>query len=99
ILYGDVLAVHKSFFLQTYAKRSHYVIKGRGRRTTKKADQRHRRLLRARRERPRHRTAGQRDELASLHSITSSASASSVGGISTHNAFAVAGLMTRSILF
>src|SRR5262249_42499869 len=35
---------------------------------------------RARRERPRRRAAEQRDELAALHSITSSARASSVGG-------------------
>src|SRR5262245_7335088 len=51
------------------------------------------------RERPRYtRTAEQRDEFAPLHSITSSASASSVGGISTPNAFAVARLITRSNL-
>src|SRR5262249_60944508 len=56
-------------------------------------------LLRARRERPcRRRTAEQRDKLAPRHSITSSASASSVGGISTPNAFAVARLMTSSNL-
>src|SRR5262245_51994910 len=36
--------------------------------------------------------------LPSHHSITSSASASSLGGISTPNAFAVARLMTRSNL-
>src|SRR5262249_19011159 len=40
-------------------------------------------LLRARRERPRRRAAEQRDELAPLHSITSSARASSVGGTSS----------------
>src|SRR5437016_11337295 len=46
------------------------------------ADHRHRRLLRARRERPPHRrTAEQRDELPAFHhSITSSAIASSVLG-------------------
>ena len=46
------------------------------------ADARHPfRLLRARRERPRSRRAAeQRDELAALHSITSSARASSDGG-------------------
>src|SRR6516164_4561199 len=59
-------------------------------------------LLRPRRQRPRSRTAEQRDELAPLHlcghSMTSSASASSVGGISTPNAFAVARLMTSSNL-
>ena len=44
---------------------------------------RHRRLLRARRDRPRRRRAAeQRNELAPLHSITSSARASSVGGTS-----------------
>ena len=37
-------------------------------------------LLRARRERPRRRAAEERDELAALHSITSSARASSEGG-------------------
>jgi len=41
-------------------------------------------MLRARRKRPRHRATEQRDEVAALHrcnhSITSSASASSVGG-------------------
>ena len=48
----------------------------------KEPDHRHRRLLRARRERPRRRRAAeQRDELAAVHSITSSARASSVGGI------------------
>jgi hypothetical protein len=36
-------------------------------------------LLRARRKRPRRRAAGQRDECAPFHSITSSARASSVG--------------------
>jgi hypothetical protein len=36
-------------------------------------------LLRARRERPCGRAAEQRDELAALHSITSSARASSIG--------------------
>src|SRR5215831_10728780 len=47
-------------------------------------------LLRARRERPRCRAAQQRDELAAAaHSITSSARASSVVGISMPSAFAV----------
>ena len=53
----------------------------RRRAAAEKPDHRHRRLLRARRERPRRRRAAeQRDELAPLHSITSSARASSVGG-------------------
>jgi hypothetical protein len=64
-----------------------------------KADHGHRWLLRARRPRPRGRAAEQCDELAAAsHSITSSASASSVGGISTPNAFAVARLMANSNL-
>jgi hypothetical protein len=42
---------------------------------------RHRRLLRARRERQRRRAAKQRYELAAIHSITSSAMASTPGGI------------------
>jgi hypothetical protein len=36
------------------------------------ADHRHRRLLRARRERPRRRASEGRDEMAPVHSITSS---------------------------
>src|SRR5262249_35747111 len=56
-------------------------------------------LLRPRRERPRHRRAAeQRDELTALHSITSSARASSVAGISRPRALAVGRLMTSSNL-
>ena len=55
------------------------------------------RLLRHRRERPRRRRAAeQRDELAAFHSITSSARASRVGGISRPSAFAVLRLMKSS---
>src|SRR5262249_17024105 len=53
-------------------------------------------LLCARRERPRCRAADQRDELASLHSITSSARASTVEGISRPSALAVDKLLTNS---
>src|SRR5262249_42342745 len=64
-----------------------------------KPDHRHRRLLRARRERPRgSRAADERYELAALHSITSSARASSVGGISRPSALAVERLITNSNL-
>src|SRR5262245_10393214 len=57
------------------------------------------RPLRACRERPRgRRAADERDELAPLHSITSSAWASNVGGTSRPSAFAVTRLMTRSNL-
>ena len=55
--------------------------------------------LRARRERPsRRRAAESRDELAPLHSITSSARARSVGGTVRPMAFAAFKLMTRSYL-
>ena len=55
------------------------------------------RLLRARRERPRRRRAAeQRDELAAVHSITSSARASSDGGTVEAEMLAVWWLMTNS---
>src|SRR2546422_10259641 len=54
-------------------------------------------LLSARRERQRDRPAAEQgDEIAALHSITSSARASSVGGISRPSALAVDILMTNS---
>src|SRR5437660_1743598 len=56
-------------------------------------------LLRTYRQRPRRRRAAeQRDELAAVHSITSSARASSVGGTSMPSALAIATLMMRSNL-
>jgi len=68
-----------------------------------KSDDRHRRLLRARRERPRHcRAAEQRDELAPLqlcgHSITSSARPSNGSGTVSPSALAVLRLMTSVYL-
>src|SRR5262245_23318239 len=55
-------------------------------------------LLRARGKRPRRRDAEQCDEIATFHSITSSARASSVSGTSRPSALAVLRLMTRSYL-
>src|SRR6516162_10254603 len=55
-------------------------------------------LLRARRERPSRRAAKSRDELAPFHSITSSASASSLDGMSRPSALAATTLMTSSYL-
>src|SRR5262249_50650930 len=55
-------------------------------------------LLRARRERPCGCPAEQRDERSPPHSITSSARASSVGGISRPSALDVLRLMTSSYL-
>src|SRR5262245_9313895 len=57
-------------------------------------------LLRSRRQRPRRRAAQKRDEVAAPHhSITSSARASTVVGISRPSAFAVFILTTNSYLF
>src|SRR5262249_1514396 len=70
-----------------------------GRSGVDESNYRHRRPLRARRERPRRRAAEQRDELAAAaHSITSSARASSVGGTSRPSPLAVLGLITNSNL-
>src|SRR5262249_4763270 len=56
-------------------------------------------LLRPHPKRPCHsRAAEQRDEIAALHSISSSASASSVGGTSRPSALAVLKLITNSYL-
>src|SRR6516162_3156783 len=61
-----------------------------------KSDHRHRRLLRAHHERPAGCAAEKRDERAPLHSITSSARASSLSGIWRPSAFAVLRLMINS---
>src|SRR5262249_52271993 len=64
-----------------------------------KPDDRHCRLLRARREQPRRRRAAeQRDERAALHSITSSARARKDSGIVRPIAFAALTLTTSSNL-
>src|SRR5262245_60223066 len=56
-------------------------------------------LLRSRRERPRTcRAAEQRDELAPLHSITSSAATSSLSGTARPSVFAVLRFMANSYL-
>src|SRR5215831_20815438 len=65
---------------------------------TEKSDHGHRRLLRARREWPRRRAAERRDERPAVHSITSSARASSVGGTSRPSTLAVFRLITSSYL-
>src|SRR5262249_33717005 len=53
-------------------------------------------LLRPRRERPCGRAAEQRDERAAIHSMTSSAIASTPGGMSRPNSLAVLRLITNS---
>src|SRR5215472_18124375 len=70
-----------------------------GRCRIEEPDHGHCRLLRAHRQRPRGcRAAEQRYECAPLHSITSSARASSVGGTSSPSARAVGRLMMKSNL-
>ena len=95
----DVLALDIAGVFEALAKCAQTLRKRVGRRGVEEPDHRHRRLLRPRRERPRcRRAAEQRDELAPLHSITSSARASSVGGTSRPSALAVLRLITSSYL-
>src|SRR6516162_5234556 len=93
-----VLALDIAGVLEALAECAHTVRKRVRRCTAEEPDHRHGRLLRARRERPRGRRAEQRDEIASDHSITSSARASSVGGIVRPSARAVTRLITKSNL-
>src|SRR4029453_15340143 len=95
----DVLTLDESDLFQALAEcgktRCHAIRRS----AVEKSDHRHRRLLRARRERPNSRHAAeQRDELAPFHSITSSARAMSIGGTSRSSAFAVFRLITSSYL-
>jgi hypothetical protein len=68
--------------IQALVERRQVVRKSFAGSSVEEPDYRHRRLLRARRKRPpcSRRAAEQRNERAPLHSITSSARASSVGG-------------------
>src|SRR6516165_10805735 len=97
VLDRHVLALDVAGFVEALAEPGN---KGRIRQSgIDEADHRHRRLLRARSERPSNRSAAeQRYELASLHSITSSARAMSVGGTSRPSALAVVRFMMRSNL-
>src|SRR4029450_5295116 len=70
----DILALDIACVLQALAKSAHTVRDRVRRLAVEEADYRRRPLLRARHERPRSgRAAEERDELASVHSITSSA--------------------------
>src|SRR5262249_43236636 len=94
-----VAALDVTGLAQSLAKRAHAIHIRASRRAAEKSDERNPALLRACRERPRgSRAAEQRDELAAFRSITSSARASSVGGISRPSAFAVLRLITNSNL-
>src|SRR5262249_59053934 len=76
VLDRHVLTLDISGLFQSSAEIAQTLRDNVGRSGVEKSDDRHRRLLRARRERPSRRAAEQRDELAALHSITSSARAS-----------------------
>src|SRR5712691_2797013 len=98
VLDGYVPTLDITDFAESLTKRAHTEL-GRNRRLAEKEpDHRHRRLLRARRERPHSgRAAEKRDELPpSHHSITSSARPSSVGGTSRSSALAALRLTTNS---
>ena len=97
VLDRDVLAFGITALLQPWLKPAQASAVTSGDCGCDEADHRHRRLLRARRERPSScRAAKQRDEFAPLHSITSSASESRLSEILTPSAFAVVRLMTNS---
>src|SRR6516164_1127773 len=81
-----VLAFDEGGPVQTATELGHEMPGPLGRLTVEEPDYRHRRLLRARRERPRCRTAKKGDESAALHSMTSSAIASIPGGMVTPSA-------------
>src|SRR5262249_56096437 len=72
VLNDSVLAFNVAGFTEAFRKRCRMASGAVERSTADKADHRHRRLLRARRERPRRCAAEQRYELAALHSIPSS---------------------------
>src|SRR5262249_36655486 len=98
VLNHHVLALDVTGFAEGFAEPSAKARRVLGRSGAEKADDRHRRLLRTRRERPRRRAAEQRDEVAAPHSITSSARPSSVGATSKPSVLAVWALITSSNL-
>src|SRR5262249_34316969 len=85
---SHVCAVGEAPFVQALAKCRFERREPFGRSTAENPDHRHQ-LLRAPRERPRCRAAEQRDELAPLHSITSSTCASKIGESDSPNDCAV----------
>src|SRR6516164_7639056 len=95
-----VLTLDITCFAEGVAERGHIACHRIGRPEVYEPDDGHRRPLRPRHEGPRSRRAAeQRDELATLHhSITSSASASSLSGIWRPSALAVLRLITNSNL-
>src|SRR6516164_70929 len=98
--FGDhVPALHKTAISKPLPERCNHLRAFAGGCHVEKSYHRHRWLLRARRQRPRCHAAEQRNEIAAgAHSITSSASARSLSGISSPSAFAVPRLITNSNL-
>src|SRR5262245_40268516 len=97
VLDRDTTTVDPTKFAQSPHKLGHPFASGRTRVRAQEPDGRHLRwLLRARCHRPRRRAAEERDELAPLHSITSSASCSRCRGTLRPRALAVLRLTTSS---
>src|SRR5262249_23926848 len=96
---GHVVAFDVAGFLEALLERGDLLAQRSARSSAQESNHGHHRLLRVRRERPRgYRAAEHRDELAPLHSITSSARASSVGGTLRPSVLAVLRLITKSNL-
>src|SRR5262245_60967125 len=98
IFEGERASITPAEFIQALGKYGKVRLPRGRRRHVQYADRREP-MLRARRQRPRRRAAAeQRHELAALHSITSSAMASSPGGKPSPKALAVLRLITNSNL-
>src|SRR5262249_6408303 len=93
ILDSEILTFDEACFGESLAQLVNQELGPGCRGVPQKPDHRHCRLLRARGERPRGRAAKKRDELAPPHSITSSASASTLSGMMIPSVLAVLRLM------
>src|SRR5262249_38895653 len=98
IVESDVLTFNKAFFVESLANDRNERSVDVRRTAAEQSNHRKRTLLRARHERPCCRAAEQGDELAPLHSITSSARASSGAGMSRPSALAALRLIASSYL-
>src|SRR5262245_24063696 len=99
VLDHHVLALDGAGFVEAFAECSDLAHGGLGRPGADEADDRQRRRLPERRQRPRRRCAAeQRKERAAFHSITSSARASTVAGMSRPIDPAIFKLITSSNL-
>jgi hypothetical protein len=99
VLDDDVLALDVAGFAEAFRERGCMARRTIERSTAEKANHRSRRLLRTRRERPRRCAAEKRDELATSHSITSSARTRNVSGMASPIALAALRLITSSPQF